>query len=357
MITRVEIENFQSHRRTTLEFSSGTNVVVGLSDSGKSSVLRAINWVLSNRPLGEAFRSEWGGDTSVVLHTSDGHIVERLRTDSENTYIVDGLSLRAFGTEPPEDVRNILRLDEFCIHGQMDPPFLLSCSPGEAARALNQAASLDDIDRVISNLRKTQATISRDLERETEQHSRLNAQLSQYDDVPELDGKLRHVEGQNRARAELEQRAVTLRALAQRGRVVEAQVNLLASVEQSSRSCERLLRQHAALLAHRRLLQTLSHLAARVRELEILLTQADGALRIAPSVTVAHQQAAAWANKAHRLRALEMIVKMIKSSVSALTSSGAKIEQMENAFSQLAPDICPLCGNRMKQYATHQGCS
>ena len=36
MIIKVEIENFQSHKNTVLEFVPGTNVVIGESDAGKS---------------------------------------------------------------------------------------------------------------------------------------------------------------------------------------------------------------------------------------------------------------------------------------------------------------------------------
>ena len=88
MLTRVEISNFQSHKHTVLEFIPGTNVIIGGTDTGKSALFRAINWVCSNRPLGDAYRSEWGGDTRVVLHTSEGNIIERFRSDTKNEYTI-----------------------------------------------------------------------------------------------------------------------------------------------------------------------------------------------------------------------------------------------------------------------------
>ncbi len=42
MIKRVTIENWKSHLRTQLDFAKGTNVLVGISGSGKSSVMDAI---------------------------------------------------------------------------------------------------------------------------------------------------------------------------------------------------------------------------------------------------------------------------------------------------------------------------
>src|SRR3989338_968588 len=42
MITKVNLKNWRSHLNSTLEFSSGTNALIGIMGSGKSSVLSAI---------------------------------------------------------------------------------------------------------------------------------------------------------------------------------------------------------------------------------------------------------------------------------------------------------------------------
>ncbi len=55
MIKSAKLINFQSHIDSLLEFHSGVNSITGQSDSGKSSILRAINWVIHNKPSGDAF--------------------------------------------------------------------------------------------------------------------------------------------------------------------------------------------------------------------------------------------------------------------------------------------------------------
>jgi exonuclease SbcC len=67
MIDSLSIQNFQSHEKTELEFDEGINIIIGQSDSGKSAILRALNWVVNNKPNGEAFKSNWGGDTKVKI--------------------------------------------------------------------------------------------------------------------------------------------------------------------------------------------------------------------------------------------------------------------------------------------------
>ena len=42
MITKVTLKNWRSHLNSTLEFSGGTNALIGIMGSGKSSILGAI---------------------------------------------------------------------------------------------------------------------------------------------------------------------------------------------------------------------------------------------------------------------------------------------------------------------------
>ncbi len=46
MIKEIELENFRSHKKTKLSFTEGNNILVGISGSGKSSVLDAICFAL-----------------------------------------------------------------------------------------------------------------------------------------------------------------------------------------------------------------------------------------------------------------------------------------------------------------------
>jgi len=47
MINSLTIQNFQSHKNTTLEFDNGINIIIGQSDSGKTAIIRALNWVIN----------------------------------------------------------------------------------------------------------------------------------------------------------------------------------------------------------------------------------------------------------------------------------------------------------------------
>ena len=61
MIKNLLLKNFQSHIDSKIEFDSGFNVICGSSDSGKSALLRALMWVIANRPSGDSIKN-WNTD-------------------------------------------------------------------------------------------------------------------------------------------------------------------------------------------------------------------------------------------------------------------------------------------------------
>ena len=68
MISRVCLQNFQSHEESELELSPGINVIVGSSNSGKSAIVRAMEGVRTNRPWGTSFVRRGTRGATVALY-------------------------------------------------------------------------------------------------------------------------------------------------------------------------------------------------------------------------------------------------------------------------------------------------
>lgn len=151
MIKSIHLQNFQSHKDTSLVLSPKVTAIVGATDSGKSAIFRALYWLAMNRPSGDAFRSHWGGDTkvSVVLDTDD--LIERTKGEGTNEYRTNAKVYKAFGADVPEQVRALLRMDELNFQSQFSLPFLLGDTPADVARKLNEVAGLELIDVAQTN--------------------------------------------------------------------------------------------------------------------------------------------------------------------------------------------------------------
>jgi predicted ATP-dependent endonuclease of OLD family len=183
MIEKLSISNFQSHRKTELSFSPGVNVIVGQSRKGKSAILRALGFVILNKPSGESVISHWAFDekgkqkydclVEIELDNSFSTITRRKGKDNSYIYGVpdeneaNGFKakiLTAIGKDMPEEVQKLLNMTELNIQKQLDQPFLLSESAGEIARYFNNIIRLEDIDKMLSGAdslkRSTKAEIT-----------------------------------------------------------------------------------------------------------------------------------------------------------------------------------------------------
>jgi exonuclease SbcC len=157
-IQQIEIRNFQSHENTVINLSDGINIFMGTSNHGKTSIIRALMWIFTNRPMGTAFISYWNKDdedikeiTSAKIILSDNNTIERRRSSDFNGYVINNkIELEALKGDVPDEISKLLNLSDYNIQSQFDPPFLISSSSGEVARFFNQAIKIDDIDKMLA---------------------------------------------------------------------------------------------------------------------------------------------------------------------------------------------------------------
>lgn len=154
MIERLSLRNLQPHRRLDLDLGPGVTTLVGRSDVGKSSVLRALRWLCLNRPAGDGLLTQ-GEETVTVTVVVDGVKVGRRKGKGKNLYRLDGETFKAFGAgKVPRPVSDLLNVCPESFQGQHDGAFWLTDSPGKVAEHLNRVVALDLIDRVLGNLDK-----------------------------------------------------------------------------------------------------------------------------------------------------------------------------------------------------------
>lgn len=158
MLKSLKIRNFESHRNSLLRFGPGVNAIIGESDQGKSAILRALEWVLFNRPLGEEVMSNWLDDinTFVQAEFTDGTL-KRKRTKAFNGYILNNdieNPFKGFKNKVPDVIRDFVNMSEINILSQDDPLFMISWKPGERGRYLNEICDMQIIDTATSNINK-----------------------------------------------------------------------------------------------------------------------------------------------------------------------------------------------------------
>lgn len=110
-------------------------------------MLRALRWLATNQPAGDAFVRRGSKGCSVAARI-DGTWVARRRSKSENVYQVGNdlpLQLERGGGVPAAVVA-LLNVGASNFAGQHDGPFWLGDTPGQAAKNLNGIVDLTRID-------------------------------------------------------------------------------------------------------------------------------------------------------------------------------------------------------------------
>lgn len=187
MIKFISLKNFQSHKNSTLEFCPYVNSIVAPSDSGKTTILRALNWNINNDPSGDAFVSQWALDEkgnqkeeTVVTVGTNSNTIARTKKGKINTYTINNKILEAIGVGVPQEIQEAFNFSEVNIQKQMDAPFLLSNTPGEVARFFNKITKLDTIDTYFSAIEIKKRNTKTELDLAKTNKTSVEQELTQY---------------------------------------------------------------------------------------------------------------------------------------------------------------------------------
>lgn len=160
MIELLQLQNFQRHSKFQVKLDPHITVIVGPSDAGKSSIIRALYWVAFNHPSGISFIKDGSKGSCVTVKTSKDTI-KRRRSKTVNHYEINGTKLEALKRgEVPDRVEDALRLNKINFQLQHDSPLWLSESAGQVAKNLNEIVNLELIDNVLASLSKQLRSIT-----------------------------------------------------------------------------------------------------------------------------------------------------------------------------------------------------
>lgn len=159
-VESLTLTNFQKHRKLQLSLVPGINVLVGESNRGKSSIIRAFMRLCSNTPSGASCIRFGKKQTHVeaVISTDNGKRVVRYSKSKNGgtSYTVDQQHYRRCGRGVPEEVGGVLRvIPEINIQPQFRQFFLLDARSGqERAKQLARGTNIDVIGYVITEARR-----------------------------------------------------------------------------------------------------------------------------------------------------------------------------------------------------------
>ena len=212
-IKRITLHNFEAYQNTTINLAPNQpTLLIGESSQGKSSVLRALYWILENKGDSKQFIRHYPGikRAEVTLERQDGLQVTRFaqlsktgKRITDNGYLIvtpDGQE-RKTNTEGLAEVQRLFGLNYLAINAhdqlpinflkQEDGWFFIGASPANRAQIIGALYGTQYIAGTIKKL--ATAKRSQDAKKQllTKQHHQTQQQLADYSNA-EANNELAH---------------------------------------------------------------------------------------------------------------------------------------------------------------------
>lgn len=359
MFKHLTINNFLSYESTEIEFSEGVNVITGLSQAGKSTILRTLNWIISNRPRGENIIRDGQSDVVVSLfgvNEKGKFSVTRGKGKKDNYYSVivgdeKEVVFRAFGTEVPDQVQELLNLSDINLQKQHSPYFLVFDSPGQSALYIRGVAKLEEIDKVVSVLSGRIRTVSSKISSIEKEVLEVTSKLDVVNeiDLDRFGNCLSEVEKSEEEKERFEREVSELQSM----------LDLLSSTEQALVSLERIdfeslderFRESKKLLGvSRRLFEEIREVDYLIvslnslRRQEVVLPDNVDSLLIRPSKLMSEFNDVVY--EVEQLNTLLLGVESTKKTIQSTEDELSKFTlEREELLSRL--EVCPYCGQKL----------
>lgn len=350
MIEYIEVMNFQKWKKKRIELSHVTTVV-GPTDMGKSSILRALLWVASGKPNGTKFIRHGAKNCKVTIGV-DGHTIIKTRGRTKPPiYYLDGIKYAAVGSGVPEAIQLLLGIGKTNFQSQLDSPFFLLDSAGQLAKNLNAIISLSEIDEILGKAGKElrESKIRYKLSREdldtTEQ---LVSKFAWVEEAASLADKIqsyRDAAHSHKTRAnsliDLLSRAKTHLAKQEAYTAIKFRLNKIISIgEQLSKD----------------------PYGEQIRDLETILkriveeTNVPEVKPLDPAITKLKQVDNKINRSTEIIESVSVEIKSIRDAITRMCLLQEKLEYLSNRIAQTEKQIkrefkgrCPLCAGTMQQ--------
>ena len=346
MIDCLRIQNFQSHKATELNLDKGMNVIIGQSDNGKTAIIRALRWLIWNRPGGDDFRSYWGGETKVEIDMNKIYVSRS--KGAENLYELNKTVFKAFGQDIPDEVKQAMDMSEINIQTQFDSPFLLSETSGNIALHFNKIAKLDRIDIGLQNVNRMIKEISKSIDFCEQSIEEKTQALKAYSNLETIESLLIEAEKTQAKKELIYDNLEKLKSQIEKIERVQLKLSETKDYTGISDKIDKMLELHAKKKQATENYTTIKNLSLSIYYKQQDIIKKEKAVSFESKIDAILNL---YTEKQKALISRDKILKecqSIEHCIETLEKSEKALLLMESDYKKNFPNICPLCNTKLK---------
>lgn len=362
MISTLEVTNFQSWRSAVLEFCPGVNIIKGTSHHGKSSLVRALDWVFNNRPISDEMRP-WSDEkkkleVSAGVEFDKGQFLIRIKNKKFNGYNTSIGDLEALGRDIPTEIIQLANMQEN-LHRQDDGYFLLNESPGNVARVLNRKSGLEDIDIIQKATKGVLAELQSDLRRNEENRKEFQAEFDKLEKLSELKPLFDEIDKMIAERNEVKDTISKINKILLQIHLIDIQVKKLGAFILNEKEIKKISNLALEIREARNWWLALSFLSVSIddckkliRQQELVLSNEERVTGISKMVQDCRETEKKYEGVEFLCHRIDSVSNFIKITDSRLFNYAIEMKELLNQKTETEKllDYCPSCGAHKKYW-------
>jgi hypothetical protein len=179
MIQKLKIQNFQAHKDLELELKPGINLILGDSNVGKTSVIRALQLLLTGNPKTPIYASGNPVKVEMTLNDKVYSITKTIKKDKvvKTIWNIDGQEYDGANFKPD------IGFSEINVQSQFEPFYMLSKTPGQIGKEIQFVTGIDLADEIKSGLNSEINVLKSDITKLKNSIEDDEKELSEYPDL------------------------------------------------------------------------------------------------------------------------------------------------------------------------------
>lgn len=337
MLKRIRLKNFQMHQKTEIEIKDRILTIVGPSDVGKSSIIRALGFALLNQTDESHIRK--GKKQAEVTAFFGKDEITRVKGKNKNIYTMNGEEYKAFGKKVPSPIQQVVNVNETAFQKQFDPPFWVGLSPGQLSKELNKIVDLSVIDESLRKVNQLIRENNTEYKMERQHLKEIKQELDDLSWFPAFSRDYKNLKKRGKRLSRICEINVAVRTM------LEKAITYQNSIDRRS---EAILAADKLRLAHKRAKEARQH----KKQLRSLVIKTAKITRIVSSEKINTEGLESLKQQQEKLfqrkSVVQVLIDRMNAEMKGLSGTIKEIDRLHE-IQKSSKKRCPVCGKPKKE--------